>query len=235
MKTLIFTQVHLKDESQGKLFGVCMDLIRRLNPEADLLVIDNASPLPPHALQDCHVLRFRDAIGHFSPTYKAEHETPQDGPGRAMTTALTIAHNLGYRKAVYHEADCLFAHPVEHGFAQMKHKVGFLPRTKYGYLDNQVWWFADLPWLVKECRYPERYDWQTQTGRVAGEVLHEKLTEGHLDILPYRGCRGETIGLNETNMREHFPDGIDFVTHVDEAAWRLFLEINGHPDLARKL
>jgi len=47
LSTLIWSQVHLRNEAQGRLFAVSHELIKRLNPAADILVIDNASPLDP--------------------------------------------------------------------------------------------------------------------------------------------------------------------------------------------
>lgn len=47
MKTLIYSQCFLTTEEQGRFLGVNLELVQRLNPGWDILLIDNASPMNP--------------------------------------------------------------------------------------------------------------------------------------------------------------------------------------------
>ncbi len=265
-RTLIYAQCHLKAEEQGRLLGVAIELNQRLNPSWDFLLIDNASPLDPvDILSGCafgekllddylptelhqgivNVWRFCDAIGHFSPKFTHEMPTPKDGPGRAMMKGLEIARASGYDRVVYAESDTLFAKPFEEGFAQMKRPTACLPRTKWGYLDWQAWWIADLPWLVDQHKFIEKYDWPNQTGTPEGERVYETILSGYLDVLPWRGGRGDgwirpdgswqPSWITGHNMRTLFPEGIDYLTHCDTDAYKEFLRMNGHDDLVERL
>ena len=158
-KTLIWQQLHIRSEGQGRLWAVSHELIRRLNPDADLMVIDNASPLDamqfvpgskwaicrlPEQFDPCEqqvpllgpgrhhakatpaFIRFKESLGHFF--HGHSHGLPvRDGPGRAHSLAWTIAMDSGFDRAVYIEADALFAHPVSWGFDRMARHVACQP------------------------------------------------------------------------------------------------------------
>lgn len=256
MKTLVLTQCFLKTEEQGKMLGVNLELIQRLNPDCHLLLIDNASPIPadPYCrgpwmgkyecspdmttMGSTHLcLRFPDSIGHFSHKFVDERDptTARDGPGRAIMTGLRIAMNSGYDRLVYCEDDALFARPFEDGFAKMKLPVACLPRGRYGYLDWNVFWVNDLKWL-EQFGFIGRYDWPTQKqgpGR-EGERVYEAILKDFLQVLPFKGGRGEGF-INERNLAHVFPDGVDWITHVSRETYAEFLRMHGHDDLARKL
>ncbi len=220
------------------MFGVSHELLTRLNPGVDRLVIDNASPLDPRRFATgCDYYHLKDSIGHFSPTYATERVKPKDGPGRAHTYAWQIAASLGYQRTFYCEADCLFAHPAEWGFAQMTKRIGAQPGVPaYGYkFDWHVVWVADIQWFVHGLKFPEKYGWETRTRHPAGEVVYQEIMGEEVQELPVRGIRGETVGLNETNYREHFPDGCDLITHAPHGAQSIFLNDIGHADLVEKL
>lgn len=254
MKTLIFGGVHITNERAGNLMRTALALAEKLNPGVDFLLVDNGSPLDPRKFLDESwndtgfslrdgliptigkgktICRFTDSIGHFF--WDADRDPPpKDGPGRGIMTALQVAMKSGYDRAVYMEPDCLFARPIEDGFKQMTKPIGFLPRTPWGYLDNQVWWFADLKWL-KEYDYVGKYDWPNRVGdrrgEPPGEVIHEQISGDHFDVLPFKGCRTSQVPVKAHNIRHAFPDGVDFITHADRDTFAAFLEMNGHAHL----
>lgn len=206
MRTLIWSQVHLRNVGQGLIFGACQELIRRLNPEADLLVIDNASPVDPEQFvagdwakcnlrpmseivpllePGAHVgakapalVRYHESLGHFF--HGHTHGRPvRDGPGRAHSLALRMAEAAGYDRACYIEADCLFRRPVGPIMDAMTKPVGCQRRIDspaYGYLDWHVWPIADMAWL-KAFDFVSRYDWKNRVGEPGGERPGEYVYE----------------------------------------------------------
>lgn len=243
-RTLIFTQCFIQDEEKGRLAGVSLELNHRLNPGFDLLLIDNASPLDPlrfiipHDDRPIDIFRFPDSIGHFGQKFKDETGEPRDGPGRAIMTGIQMAFDGGYDRLVITESDALFARPFEEGFSLMKRPAATLPRTKWGYLENNVMWFADLRWL-QGFDLIGKYGWEKQTKETQdagneGERHYERILQGHLDVLPFKGGRGEGY-TNESNLRAIYPDGVDFLTHVSRETFAEFLRLNGFDDLVEKL
>lgn len=249
MKTLVFSQCHIRHDVFGRLMRTSIELVQRLNPGIDILMIDNASPLGPEkwlpgwpvgdldpegtprpVVTPRSIMRFGDAIGHLH--YDREKDPPpRDGPGRGMMTALRIAHMSGYSRAVYVESDCLFAKPVSWGFERMTRMTACCPRLPGGYLDWQVWWIADLPALLS-TGFVERYDWRRRhAGERPGELLYEELLGEGLEVLPVRGGRGSHYRMLAGDVMA-WPGGIDYITHADRAAYCAFLERNGHGDLA---
>lgn len=262
MMDLIWSQVHLRSEGQGRLFAVSHELIKRLNPEADILVIDNASPLDPVPFTrskwtECqlspmselvpdlepgaHVgsrtpamVHFHESLGHFFHGH-SHGRAVRDGPGRAHSLALQMALQAGYSRACYIEADALFRWPVEWCFAQMTKPVGCQPRCAYGYLDWHVWPIKDMAWM-RAFDFVGRYDWRNRVGEPGGEAVGEQVYADifgdNLEVVPMSGIRGDTVALTAHNLREHFPEGSDYLTHVQLDCFALWLEMVGHGDLA---
>ena len=265
MKTLFWHQIHLRYPEQGRLWATCLKLVRRLNPGIDILVIDNASPLDPFqfvdrigwdfqqlrpigevsapsipkpsALPGQSMVRFAESLGHFFHGHTFGGEV-RDGPGRAMTLALSMAMREGFDRAAYIEADALYRHPLSWGFDRMTAPVACQPETTYGYLDWHVWWIKDLPWF-EQFRFLEKYDWANRKGEAGGEPVAENVYRDilwpHVEPLPVTGVRGETIALGAADIERHFPAGMDLITHVTIDTFARWLEINGHADLVAGL
>lgn len=251
--------VHLTSEWRGRLLRTCVTLIDRLNPGLDYLLIDNASPIDPVAwlpgawddfgvcLGDhSHphlkplgrtIMRFPDAIGHFHHN-KLDDTPPRDGPGRSNMTSLKIAYQSGYQRSVYQETDCLFVRPYEEGFGQLTLKVGCQDKPPQGYLDWNIRYHADLPWL-RDFQFVEKYDWPNRVGdfrgEPVGEIIYADILGEHLQVLPMRGCRAGMAGVTADNLRERFPDGMEWITHADEACFVEFLKYTGYDDLISML
>lgn len=241
----------------------CFALIDRLNPDIDYLLIDNASPIDPlpwlpGAWGDLGVclpagteklgrvpvtasrralLRFPDSLGHFN-TDRGREPPPMDGPGRAIMTGLQIAYAYGYERVVHQGIDTLCAVSYDSLFDRMSQPTACLPDTPAGYPEWDIWPIKDLRWLI-DFQFIEKYAWPTQKpdwlGGVIGERQYAEILNGHYDVIPLRGCRGDMAGIDANNMREKFPDGIDWATHVSPDGFRLFLEMTGHADLVSML
>lgn len=233
MTALIWQQVHLRSEGQAKLFSVSQALIRRLNPDADILTIDNNSPIDPrpYAQPDGLWFKFRDSIGHYFHDGKAA----RDGPGRGHSVAWSIAMAAGYDRAAYVEADCLLAKPAQWAFDQMVKPVAAEPGCKYyPEADWHAWFVRDLRWF-KAFDFVGKYDWPSRVGEPGGEppgeLIYLRIFGDELQTLPLRGGRGDAIGLTLGNFHQLYPDGIDIVTHVDTDVYCEFLRVNGHEDM----
>lgn len=234
MKTLIWQQVYLRNEGQARLFKISHNLIRRLNPDCDVMVIDNGSPVDPkdYVVPDLW-FRFDSPIGHFFHG-GINGAPPRDGPGRAHSVAWSIAIAAGYDRAAYIEADTLFRHPVEWAFQQMTKPVACQPGCRYYEVDWHAWFVRDLRWF-KEFDFVGKYNWPSRVGEpggeAAGEILYQRIFGEHLETLPIRGERGDAIGLTLENIHQLYPDGCDIITHVDTDCYAEFLRMNGHEDL----
>lgn len=152
--------------------------------------------------------------------------------------ALAIAMASNYDRAVYIEADALFALPVAWGFDQLTKPIGCQPSCGYYSADWHVWWIKDLKWF-RAFDWWGKYDWPNRVGdrrgEPAGEVLYERIFSEHLQRLPVRGNRGEVLRLNAHNYHALFPRGCHIVTHVDAHCAEVFLADNGFHDLIPKL
>ncbi len=235
MTVLIWSQVHLRNEGQARLFGIQQALTRRLNPDCDMLVVDNCSPVDPrpYADPDCLWFRFRDAIGHYFHG-GINGAPPRDGPGRAHSVAWSIAIAAGYARAAYIEADALLTLPVQWAFDRMTKPIAAQPPCRYYSYDWHCWFVRDLRWF-KDFDFVGKYDWQNRRGEPggepAGEILYAQIFGDHLEALPIRGERGDAIGLTVENYDSLYPDGCDIITHVDTDCYAHFLKRNGHEDL----
>jgi hypothetical protein len=193
-----------------------------------------ALPWSSNGLGKRTIAHFASAIGHFHYD-KHNMVQPRDGPGRAFTCAATMACLSGYDRLVTMESDLLCALPAEWAFERLDRPVGCQPRMPYGYLDWQVVWIADLKWFVQEFDFPAKYDWPSRKpdwlGDDCGEVIFERILGDYAQPLPVRGGRGDAIKLVRGTLRERFPEGCDFITHVEREDFALFLVMNGQEDL----
>src|SRR5579872_7105927 len=105
-RTLIFGTSYIADQQAKWLLQQWAAVTRKLNPDADMLVIDSASPVQFRLVDlDIRSLGFTDNVGHLS-------RTGRDGWGRAFCFGLETALREKYDYAVHIECDLLFARPV---------------------------------------------------------------------------------------------------------------------------
>ena len=149
-------------------------------------------------------------------------------------TGLRIAHLSGYDRVVHHGSDNLCSLPYSWFWDHMTKPTAHLGITPAGYPEWDIWPIKDLKWLI-DFGFIEKYDWPNQKpdwlGHPVGEVAYETILRGHYDVLPIYGARGGMAGVDAHNMREKFPDRLEYITHVTTEGYAKFLEINGHSDL----
>ena len=260
MNTLAFLSTHLRDEWRARLTRTCLTLIDRLNPDIHYLVVDNASPidplpwlpgewldggvcLPPGTESGLGTIpdrpgrrtlvRFPDSLGHFHADER-RIPPPMDGPGRAIMVGLRIAHHYGYERVVHQGNDALCAMSYQSLFDQMMKPVACLPDVVDGYPEWDIFTIKDLDWLIN-FQFIEKYGWPDQKpdwmGAPVGELVYKRIFAGHYDVIPLRGGRGSMHGIDAHNMREKYPDGIDWGTHWSPEGFATFLDMTGHADL----
>jgi hypothetical protein len=196
-------------------------LTRRLNPTADIMVFDAASPMFPDLPPDITVHRFHDNIGHLS---EKPGELPGDGWGRAMCAGIDCAIARGYDAVAFIETDLLFARPVAEPLEDMlaagKHFAQPITPAR-GFRESDLF-VADAAWL-RDTDLTGRYSWKTacpvSDGHLCPELRLMELTEGSVHVLPYRGTR-----MNDSRFSVEDCRTLDWLTHADRWEYEAFLE-----------
>lgn len=216
---LIFGTSYVETQEQRYVFGLWLDLVTRLNPQCDILVVDSASPNLPET-PGAEVMQLGDNIGHLT-------KTGRDGWGRAFCAGLRYAVEEGYRNVVHIETDMLFARPVVDTFAKMNTngvKIAAPPALPYQFIETGLLFIA-----VNHIRFRnliDRYDWEANGPGTIPEVKIAGMTDKHLFMLPFRGMRNDLGQLTAARMATMFPYGMDWVTHADPATYREFIRLN---------
>ncbi len=242
MRTLIATQAHLRTPDEQRLLRIWETM--RLGDGKDLLIVDNASPLPldlkqtfwmtrlimnddhvPKLLRSFTIARFRDALGH--PFHDAVLE--RSGSDRAFIKMLEIAIASGYDKFAYIEMDLLFALPVASIFERMTKPCACGPLVSHGKFPETGLLFFDVEYIWKHDVIG-RYNWR---GSVIpeGEKRLWNILGDDLELLPLRGHR-DGGSTKPGELAELWPDGIDFLTHATMPVYADFLRLNNFPELA---
>lgn len=219
-RTMIFGTTYVDTEEKHKLIRQWAKLHHELNPRADFMLVDSASPVG-HLVDEpkMFVWMFADNIGHLSKGGK-------DGWGRAFCQGLEIAIERGFDYVVHIEGDSLFRLPVEPIIAEMRAKGIKVASVPVGYGQNQrsTWvetglMFFDVAWL-KKINFIERYDWPHRTAVPQPEVVIRKICGDDLVIMPWKAERADKDEITADNVLE-----FDWVTHVkDGAAYDRFVE-----------
>jgi hypothetical protein len=219
-RVLLFGTSYCEGQPARHLFTQWLDLVTKLNLDADILVVDSASPDLPDTGR-ARVLQLGDNIGHLT-------KTGRDGWGRAFCAGLQAAVDGGYRWAVHIETDLLFSRPVAPTLDKMSRsgvRVAAAVAHPWQWLESALV-FADIGY-VENTNLIERYDWENVTPTDFPEVRLERLTKREVFALPFRGYRNDLGAVTVQNMRKFFPTGIDWITHADAAVCREFLRVNG--------
>ncbi len=244
MRTLIACQTHLRTPDEVKLLHIWKKMRDRLDGrEPDLLIVDNAGPIPigleawwneRKILHDDHVpetiggytlAKFRDALGH--PFHQGVLE--RSGSDRAFIKMLEIAIASGYDKFAYIEMDLLFALPVQSIFERMTKPCACGPLVSHGKFPETGLLFFDVEYIWKHDLIG-RYNWR---GSVIpeGEKRLWNILGDDLELLPLRGHR-DGGSTKPGELAELWPDGIDFLTHATMPVYADFLRLNNFPELA---
>lgn len=208
MRTLIFGTSYIADASALWVARQWLNLARTLSPEADLLMVDSASPV---ALPDgVEVLQLGDNIGHLS-------RGGRDGWGRAFCVGLERAR--GYDFAVHIECDLLFVRPVSQMIERMQKAsvvVAAPWAMPYLYVETALM-FMDMGYADAPYGWPAKYDWAGGIGQP--ELRMEKLLGDDLFIAPLRGTRDD--------LGNAVPEGMDYLTHAKIGKYRALLRSAG--------
>lgn len=226
MRVLIAGACYLDSQPKRYLAELWARTMRLVNPDAHLLIINPASPLPdPDWPAGTQVLRFPENVGHLS-------FGGLDGSGRSYVESIREAIEGGYSHALLTETDILLARPVRPIFDAMQ-KSGVVYATPFepawSLIENGLN-FADVNFLC-DANLAGRYDWRNSTLAELPERKVERLVGDRLFLLPLRGCRNDMDVVTSSNLTQLFPFGCDYITHcADFAVYRAFLRMNGLPD-----
>lgn len=217
MSTTIFGTSYLKDATDLWVFRQWLNINRTLNKDADIIVVDSASPVSPEVADfPCadneRLIQLGDNIGHLS-------RTGRDGWGRAFTQGLLAADS---NWIVHIETDLLLARPVQRIINRMEIsavEVCCPWALPYPFVETALMWF-DGHW-VRKHDLARRYDWEH--GRGLPEKRVEEIAGEDLWIAPLRGLRMDV-------RDQALPAPLDWVTHATVAQYRQFLRQNGLPE-----
>src|SRR5262245_56148311 len=154
---LIFGTGYFFDDACVELCRLWARLLRHLNPDERVILIDSHSPFNPEEFLDrkhkIDIWRWPDNIGHMK-------RGGRDGPGRSLCKGLQMALDEGHDYAVHYECDVLFARPFKPLIDKMRTngaKVVALPLIQYHFVGFEVS-FWEMDW-VRKTKFIERYDW----------------------------------------------------------------------------
>lgn len=221
MKTLVFGTSYVEGQPARYLFTQWLSLVTTLNPAADILVVDSASPDLPDT-PGAQVLQLGDNIGHHT-------RTGRDGWGRAFCAGLQAAMDGGYDWVVHIETDLLFSQPVAPTLDKMARsgvKIAAPMAYPHQFMETALL-FASVPY-VREHGVIGLYDWETVGPAEWPENRLLAAVEGEFFALPFRGLRNDLRHVTPRNLRTVFSGGLDWITHAEPAVCREFLRVNGH-------
>lgn len=223
--TLIFGTSYVHGAAAAETFWMWADVLTRVNPDTDLMVIDSCSPDFPMAKSDGHVGRwqlfqgFSDNIGHLS-------RGGQDGWGRAFSQGLRTAIKRGYEWVVHIECDLLFARPVAEVIGKMARngvRAAAPMAIPYQFIETALS-FWNVAYL-REIDLIGRYDWEHPP---ANSMLPEQrisdICAGEMFALPLRGFRND-MRRPASELPRLFPQGIDWIHHAELDVLRKFVEM----------
>jgi len=244
-RALIACQTHLRTADEQKLLKVWEAM--RLTDRCDLLIVDNASPLPielaqpfwdskrimdddhiPQTTKSLTIARFKDALGH--PFHDGVLQ--RSGSDRGFIKMLEIAIASNYDKFAYVEMDVLFALSVKSIFERMTKPCACGPLVTHGKFPETGLLFLDVEHIWK-TDFIAKYNWK---GSVIpeGEKRLWNILGDSLELLPLKGRR-DGASMMPGELPEIWPDGIDFITHCTMPVFADFLRYHNKPELAEIL
>ena len=223
-KILIFGGTFCDTEENRDMVLLWSKIVRGLNADCDVMVIDSVSPFDPRVFLGgtVEVVGFETNVGHLC-------RGGQDGAGRTLCEGMLIAAERGYDFAVHWETDLLFARPIRPIIEKMARtgvKISALSQKYYQFLEWGISFF-DVRHMIA-TRFVERYCWQTAPKCPIPEVRIEQLTQDDLFVLPFRGMRNDMNEANVENLASLYPYGPpDYITRATLPLCHEFLRING--------
>jgi len=215
VRVLVFGTMYVDTMDKLQLLQHWIRINRVLNPTADLMLVDSASPMQLPPVDGLLVLNTGNNIGHLA-------RGGQDGWGRAFTSGLSHALALEYDYVVHIEGDSLFRWSVEPILRHMQKKgIGCLSTTVQGTKRIERGWaetglmFFDVNEVASVVR---KYDWQN-----GGPKRYPHCPEWHLyeiaqpHLAPWRAERGDQGQIRVEDVHMY-----DWITHVPPAVSNAF-------------
>jgi hypothetical protein len=223
-KILVYGGVFCDTEENREMVKLWSKVVRGINRDCDVLVIDSCSPFDPRVFLagEIEVVGFDTNVGHLC-------RGGQDGAGRTLCEGMLIAAERGYTHCVHWETDLLFARPIRPIVEKMARagvKVAALAQRYYQFLEWGIS-FYNVRHMI-ESRFVERYCWQTAPAVPIPEIRIEQLLQDDLFLLPYRGMRNDMNEANVENLGGLYPYGApDYITRATLPLCHEFLRLNG--------
>lgn len=219
MKVLIFGTSYVDSQERKWLAEQWLRVTKSLNPGVDVLAVDTPGSVDwlPQEQWSC---QFVDNIGHLA-------KNSRDGWGRAFVKGIEVADMVGADYAVHIECDLLLAKPVMPVIDLMaNHGIMALSTSAYPhrFMETGIL-FLDMSY-VKESRLIERYDWENPVPGLP-ERRVEALLGDDLFLMPWWGFRDDYNVLEPDALKEHFPAGMDWITHASVPCYKRFMDMNG--------
>jgi SAM-dependent methyltransferase len=220
--TLIFATTYVDNRDRQHLTEMWLELTHRLNPDADLLIVDSASPMPvvgeefkrdapPFELFD-----FGNNIGHLS-------RKGRDGWGRAFCKGLDLAVERGYQWVAHVEGDSLLRVPVGPIFRELGNfgcattpvqGTGVPGREIAQWVETGLMFFSTK--YLRESKFTERYNWPARTERPTPEKIIFHQLRGDVKMLPLKALRSDKQQITRDGV---VGMDLDWITHCHDDVW----------------
>lgn len=212
-RILIAGSAYIDNEGLRELCKLWSRVVTYLDPHADVVIIDSASPFEPKnflSWQDSSefppikgpmhcVYRFDDNIGHLS-------RGGEDGAGRTYCKAFELAIDGLYDYLAFIETDIIFMRPVAEIIGRMARngiKAAAVPNFQYQFPEFGVSFF-DVKW-AKEFDFVGKYNWKSSQPWPIPEVRLMNLLKDYLALFPLYGIRIDQTGITPESLSNAFP------------------------------
>ena len=218
MKSFIFSAVSIENPAHAELLQTWLELVQHLNPEQDILLVDNKSdplwlnlvpalkdipvniipegaPLPP-LQKGINFVSFPENVGLLT-------KGGRDGRGRAFVRGVQCAIQHNYDYAAHIEFNLLFKYPVQNFFKMLRHHgAGCVScvEPNYFFMETGVC-FLDIKYL-KERSFIENYDWQNRAAHPHPEYVVEAILAPKLFYKRLLGYRDDFGNMTDEDVRK---------------------------------
>lgn len=217
-KILIAGSAYIDNEGLRELCKLWTRVVKHLDPDVDVVIIDSCSPFEPGAFLDWPVVaaesgdnfapgadgkrfiyRFPDNIGHLS-------RGGEDGAGRTFCKSMELAIAGGYDYVAIIETDLIFLRLVREVIRRMQMNGSVacaVPNFQYQFPEFGLSFF-DVHWL-REFGFVEKYDWKRSQPWPIPEIRIMNMLKDYLALLPLYGIRVDKTGVTPENLSHVFP------------------------------
>lgn len=226
-RILIVGTSYIHGAVAAETFRLWANLIAKLNPGTDVLIVDSASPDLPNdtALErSATCMQLGDNIGHMSLNGK-------DGWGRAFSAGVRYAIEKEYDWLVNIDCDLLFARPVAEVIGKMREfgvRAAAPMAIPYNFTETALsFWSVDY---LRETDLIGKYDWEHPRYDVIPEQRIDMICADTMFALPLRGFRNDAKATAD-QLPRIFATGIDWIHHAELPVLKAFIRMNGHANI----